>query len=107
MTIKAPVKPRLGRGLSSLIKLPESPVNVDLAPQSDLAPAPQPAGPQVISMDSVHPNPHQPRRHFSDTGLSELAASIKTTGLIQPIVVQGREMRFSPNVDRISGRARF
>jgi ParB family chromosome partitioning protein len=35
----------------------------------------------------VGPNPHQPRRHFDDAGLAELAASIREHGVLQPVLV--------------------
>jgi ParB family chromosome partitioning protein len=41
-----------------------------------------------IPVDQITPNPHQPRRQFNEQALAELAASIKSTGLIQPIVVR-------------------
>jgi ParB family chromosome partitioning protein len=41
-----------------------------------------------IRIDAIVPNPHQPRRKFDETTLAELAASLKSNGLIQPIVVR-------------------
>jgi ParB family chromosome partitioning protein len=41
-----------------------------------------------IPIDQITPNPHQPRREFSEVKLAELAESIRTHGLIQPIVVK-------------------
>lgn len=41
-----------------------------------------------IKVDSIMPNPYQPRRHFDITGLEELAASIKQVGVITPISVR-------------------
>jgi len=41
-----------------------------------------------VAPASVRPNPHQPRRHFDATALAELAESIRTRGLLQPIVVK-------------------
>jgi ParB family chromosome partitioning protein len=41
-----------------------------------------------IPLASIIPNPHQPRRQFSDASLAELAASLKSTGMIQPIIVR-------------------
>src|SRR6476619_4359637 len=41
-----------------------------------------------VSLAEVKSNPHQPRREFQESSLQELAASLKTNGLIQPIVVR-------------------
>ncbi len=40
-----------------------------------------------IPLESIEPNPYQPRKHFPQESLKELAESIKNDGLIQPIVV--------------------
>lgn len=61
----------LGRGLEALI------------PRATDAPAAQ------VPIDRVRPNPYQPRNAFDEEGLAELAASIATHGVIQPIVVRG------------------
>lgn len=42
----------------------------------------------TVAVTAVRPNPQQPRRHFDPHALAELAASIKTRGLLQPIVVK-------------------
>jgi ParB family chromosome partitioning protein len=44
----------------------------------------------VVTLESVEPNPEQPRRHFAEDKLAELAASILERGLLQPIVVRRR-----------------
>ncbi|HEX5354435.1 MAG TPA: ParB/RepB/Spo0J family partition protein [Rhodanobacteraceae bacterium] len=41
-----------------------------------------------LAVGSIRPGQYQPRRHFDEAGLDELAASIKAQGLIQPIVVR-------------------
>jgi len=41
-----------------------------------------------IDIDRIVPNAQQPRKHFSEEGLNELADSIRAHGLIQPVVVQ-------------------
>lgn len=41
-----------------------------------------------IEVDSIRPNPYQPRQEFNDKALDELAASIKELGIIQPITVR-------------------
>ena len=42
---------------------------------------------QNIDVDEISPNPYQPRKHFEQEALEELAESIKDHGLLQPIVV--------------------
>jgi ParB family chromosome partitioning protein len=41
-----------------------------------------------IDLDKISPNPFQPRRHFDETALSELADSIRTNGVLQPVIVK-------------------
>jgi len=41
-----------------------------------------------IGVEHVRPNPYQPRQHFDETALDELAASIRQLGIIQPITVR-------------------
>lgn len=67
----------LGRGLDVLLgQAPETP------------PAPlQPAGTTEIPLERVQPNRQQPRTNFDPEGISELAASIRRHGVLQPIVV--------------------
>jgi ParB family chromosome partitioning protein len=66
---------RLGRGLGSLLSEPEG----DLEPRE-------------VSIKAVRPNPHQPRKTFDPEALTELSDSIKTHGVLQPIVVRrGKE----------------
>lgn len=119
---------RLGRGLDSLLK---APVKVDLpaepasAGRPDPDPEPQsrtataspaedspPAGAtssgpalQMIPLDAVQPNPHQPRRSFDEEALGELAASIQAAGLMQPVVV--RPARDGGGYELIAGERRW
>lgn len=60
----------LGKGLSQL-----------LGEQAD-------AGASEIAIDSIGPNASQPRRHFDQTSLEELAESIRAFGVIQPLIVR-------------------
>jgi ParB family transcriptional regulator, chromosome partitioning protein len=94
----------LGRGLGALIreaegKKPESELT-PVQPQptttsgAAVAPARQPAGPQEIDIDLIEPSPYQPRTRFREEGLEELARSIKTSGIIQPLVVRPIGSRF-------------
>jgi ParB family chromosome partitioning protein len=43
---------------------------------------------EMIPIDSISPNPMQPRRRFNEESLEELAASLKEHGLVQPIIVR-------------------
>ena len=44
-----------------------------------------------LPVSSILPNPNQPRRHFSEAELEELASSIRALGLLQPLTVRRRE----------------
>ena len=68
--------PGLGRGLSALLG--------DVTP----AEAARPDGVRELAIADISPHPSQPRRHFDDEALAELAASIGTRGILQPIVVR-------------------
>lgn len=47
-----------------------------------------------LAVAKVEPNPHQPRREFEESQLTDLAESIRSEGLIQPIVVREVDGRF-------------
>jgi ParB family chromosome partitioning protein len=44
-----------------------------------------------LPVAQVRPNPFQPRTHFDEGALAELAASIEASGLLQPVVVRSRD----------------
>lgn len=76
---------KLGRGMDSLI--PQHFDTTLLTGDSERI--------QKINVDNVEPNPEQPRRHFDQTTLEELAASIKQYGILQPLVVtSGRDGKY-------------
>ena len=76
-------RPGLGRGLNALLgeMARETPVSGDGAAQ-------QSSGVRMLPVSSLSPHPDQPRRHFDEAMLDELAASIASRGVIQPIVVR-------------------
>lgn len=86
-------KPRkLGRGLSALIgqPVPVSPVAA-VAPQSpapSLPPSSDSQGMVFIPVDRIEPNRFQPRRVFDQTSLERLADSIKSSGMMQPVILR-------------------
>ncbi|MHB8621048.1 MAG: ParB/RepB/Spo0J family partition protein [Chloroflexota bacterium] len=69
----ASIRGGLGRGLSALI--PEN------------KGSPQPASLLEVAPGQIRPNPHQPRQHFDNAALRELADSIAEHGVLQPLVV--------------------
>jgi ParB family transcriptional regulator, chromosome partitioning protein len=75
----------LGRGLSSLLG--------EVANESAMAGG-TPASVQTLPVASIEPNPDQPRRHFDEQALDDLAESIRARGLIQPIVVRPHGHRY-------------
>jgi len=71
-------KERLGRGLGALLG--------DYGAGSDDGAAPQDV--RNLALRRIVPNPHQPRKNFSQDELDELKSSIATNGLLQPLVVR-------------------
>ena len=71
----------LGRGLSALLG---EQVNEAVSVDGQNAPA----GVRVLPIESLKPNPDQPRKIFTREILDELAASIKDKGVLQPILVR-------------------
>lgn len=91
-------RPRLGRGLSSLLSVSGEDVSASSGDSMDQAGSegvtasgatPPPATPwRMIELTAITANPHQPRRSWNDASLADLAGSLKTNGLIQPVVVR-------------------
>ena len=75
-------RPALGRGLSALIPA--------AAPPPPLAPPRESTQgrPAELDIDLLTPNPRQPRQQMEETALEELAQSIRSHGVIQPILVR-------------------
>ncbi len=46
-----------------------------------------------LPLDRIIPKPYQPRRRFNETALRELAQSIRTQGMIQPLIVRKSSSR--------------
>src|SRR4029077_20022742 len=79
----------LGRGLESL--LPATPTQnrgIAAAIAASAASASPEDSVQQIPVELVERNPYQTRRRMDDQALAELATSIATTGVVQPIVVR-------------------
>jgi ParB family chromosome partitioning protein len=135
--VKAAKPSRLGRGLSSLMAHPVQ-VAVPAAPPPTegikshgqrpsppaavvpaSAPAAQPAPPAAdidglarVPVTAIHPNPHQPRSKFDPQALDRLAESIRTAGVMQPIIVRpfghGQADKSSPpSYELVAGERRW
>lgn len=76
-------RPALGRGLSALI--PERPRPVEPAAADASADL---SGPLEVDLDLLVPNAEQPRTEMDEARLEELAQSLKSSGVIQPILVR-------------------
>ena len=72
-----PKKKALGRGLGSLIQEAQSETGGS-AMTAD----------SMVAIESIHPNPNQPRTHFNDAELNELSDSIAEHGVLQPLLVR-------------------
>jgi ParB family chromosome partitioning protein len=102
----------LGRGLGALIREPEPQVPTpatgtaaSTATSGGTATAVAPAqiqtsaptvhpGPQEVDIDLIEPSPYQPRTRFREEALDELARSIQSSGIIQPLVLRPIGNRF-------------
>lgn len=104
----------LGRGLSALIREPEAepqlppPAPVPAPAASGTATAAAPArtpneGLLQVDIDLIDPSPYQPRTHFREQSLEELAQSIRASGIIQPLVVR----RIGNRYQLIAGERRW
>ena len=69
----------LGRGLGAILNDVEESYIKDISKNSEIV--------KEIEVDKIVPNPYQPRKVFDENSIKELASSIKTQGLIQPIIV--------------------
>jgi len=87
-------KRALGRGLSALIPQASVPVQGELAPSTGIV---------RIAVEQIVRDPTQPRKTFDENKLRELAESIRTQGVIQPILVR----RDGPEYRLIAGERRW
>src|SRR5690606_847681 len=71
----------LGRGLSALLGDAPTAAKAEIAVSE-------------IDIDLIDPNPEQPRTRFADAPREELAASIRSNGIVQPIVVRRKGERY-------------
>lgn len=93
---------RLGLGLDALLGASASEPVAVAAPQAG-TPARNGEGLLYAPLDELRPNPNQPRTTFSEEDLDGLAASIKSSGVLQPIVARRRDGM----LEIVAGERRF
>ena len=97
---KAVKKQALGRGLSALLKDPENDIKSITDKNADKV-----VGSIVeLDIEAIEINPFQPRTHFNEDALQELATSIRELGVIQPITVRKNDFN---KYQLISGERRL
>ncbi len=94
---KATKKQALGRGLSALL-------NTENTPLEEVSPEKIAGSILEIKIEDIEINPFQPRTHFDEEALQELANSIKELGIVQPITVRQLD---SKKFQLVSGERRF
>ena len=77
----------LGRGLSALMADIEQTVGETGSVNSERR------NEMLVPVETIHPNPDQPRRHFDADDLNDLAGSIRSKGIIQPLVVRAHPVK--------------
>lgn len=91
--VATPRRAALGRGLGALLGETRREESVRQLAEATAADGPidalvAPIGLMLLQVSQIEPHPDQPRRHFDETALDELAASIAARGMIQPVVVR-------------------
>jgi len=95
---RPPARRALGRGLGALLgevrreepvatAAPADGADISDAPGANPAALPR-EGLASLPVAAIEPHPEQPRRHFDEAALEELAASIGARGVIQPVIVR-------------------
>ena len=86
------IKKGLGRGINALLSIYDDENEESLNAEKDVKThsnenVKEIKGLNEVNINDIMPNPNQPRKHFDETALNELAASIRVHGIIQPIVL--------------------
>ncbi|MCS1411863.1 MAG: putative chromosome-partitioning protein ParB [Verrucomicrobia subdivision 3 bacterium] len=105
-------KSPLGRGLSALLsgepptalEVPDSSKESSCPPLASEGQSAEAKAPACeLRMDQIRPCPFQPRKEFDDDSLKELAASIQSQGVVQPLIVRPSESGY----ELIAGERRW
>lgn len=97
---------RLGRGLEALLtRTPTRLENSGQAAPTPVAVAAPPSALRSIALTKIQPNPLQPRKEFRPEDLADLEASLRVSGLLQPVTV--RPAPRGDGFELIAGERRF
>ena len=98
----------LGRGLDALFRN-VTPAERPSSAKADSAEVPAPSVPKsttTLPIAALTPCKGQPRKHFDEAALDELAASIRSQGVIQPLLVRPRRTETATIYEIVAGAAR-
>ena len=99
----------LGRGLDALFRN-VTPAERPSSAKVDSAEVPAPSVPKnttTLPIAALTPCKGQPRKHFDEAALDELAASIRSQGVIQPLLVRPRRTETATIYEIVAGERRW
>ena len=99
----------LGRGLDALFRN-VTPAERPSSVKADSAEVPAPSVPKsttTLPIAALTPCKGQPRKHFDEAALDELAASIRSQGVIQPLLVRPRRTETATIYEIVAGERRW
>ncbi|WP_455477036.1 ParB/RepB/Spo0J family partition protein [Bartonella sp. B41] len=102
-------KKRLGRGLAALIGdigLNNNPAYLSNSNKLAESKTVHPISEQFVPIESIIGNPHNPRRHFADSEIDNLAQSIRQHGVVQPVIVRSSH-NYPNKFELIAGERRW
>ena len=85
----------LGKGLDSLFR---STRDAEQQPERDI---------KKLALTQLVPGPHQPRKYFEETSLSELSLSIRNQGIVQPLIVRPKADSVPQMYEIVAGERRW
>ncbi len=97
---------RLGKGLGAIFGDSATQAQVT-SDRASLADSVAPTHTLQVAIDSIEPNPRQPRQSMDDAALLSLAASVREHGIIQPLIVVLRPSPDGPRYQLIAGERRW
>ena len=95
MRLQMALERGLGKGLDSLFR---STRDAEQQPERDI---------KKLALPQLVPGPHQPRKYFEETSLSELSLSIRNQGIVQPLIVRPKADSVPQMYEIVAGERRW